>query len=478
MKRKQPNIFVLFMLVFCLNASGKNKKDLRPNILFIMVDDLGWKDVGYMGSKYYETPNIDKLAASGVIFNNAYAAAANCAPSRACVMSGYNTPRHGIYTVGSSERGKSHTRKLIPTPNTTILADSIQTLAERLKLKGYKTAHMGKWHLGEDPCSQGFDVNIAGSHAGHPKSYFSPYKNLNLEDGPEGEYLTDRLTSEAIKFIQEASQKNKEPFFLYLPYFTVHTPLQGKNKLIQKYKRKEGIGGQGNAVYAAMVESADENIGRLLQALKSSGIEDNTLVVFTSDNGGIANISSQYPLRAGKGSYYEGGIRVPFILRWPNGFPAGKIYDTHITGLDVKPTILDIVGEDASCDKLLDGESLLPLIKSNQPLSREALFWHFPIYLQKIHPINDQARDPLFRTRPGSVIRMGKYKLHEYFEDGALELYDLESDIGERVNLVKIKPDIAKLLYQKLVEWRETIKAPVPCELNPNYLLKNETLDK
>ncbi|MBI9061120.1 MAG: sulfatase [Marinilabiliaceae bacterium] len=463
-------VFLIVCLVLSSVLQAKSLKNKKPNIVFILIDDLGWKDVGYMGSHYYETPNIDKLAASGVVFTNAYAPAANCAPSRACIMSGQNTPRHGIYTVGSSERGEAHTRKLIPTPNTVTLADSVVTLAESLKAAGYKTAHMGKWHLGEDPCTQGFDLNIAGSHAGHPKSYFSPYKNHQLTDGPAGEYLTDRLTNEAISFVKaNASSDTRQPFFLYLPYYTVHTPLQGKEALIRKYKQKEGSKGQKNAVYAAMVESADHNIGRLLDALKEEGLTGNTMVIFFSDNGGIANISSQYPLRAGKGSYYEGGIREPMIISWEGQLPQSKRIDAPVSGLDFYPTILDVAGIKRDKEQILDGESLLALMRKDKPLKREALFWHFPIYLQAIHPVNDQARDPLFRTRPGSVMRQGKWKLHEYFEDGGLELYNLEEDPGEVHNLGNKYPEKVKELHQLLKTWRQATQAPVPTMTNPDY---------
>ncbi len=449
-------------LLATANVWSKDKKEQRPNIVFILIDDLGWKDVGYMRSEYYETPNIDALAANGVVFMNAYAPASNCAPSRACMVSGQNTPRHGIYTVGSSERGKAHTRKLIPIQNTKTLADSIVTISDVLKAEGYITAQIGKWHLGDDPCTQGFDINVAGTHAGHPKSYFSPYRNTKLEDGPEGEYLTDRLTNEAIRFINETkAESSGQPFFLYLPYYTVHTPLQGKADLIQKYERKEVVNGQGNAVYAAMVESADENVGRLLQALKQEGILENTLLIFFSDNGGIANVSSQSPARAGKGSYYEGGIREPLIISWPKYLPKDKVVQTPVTGLDFFPTIMEAAGIITSNERLLDDESLLSLMKNDEPLQREAMYWHFPIYLEAINPSKDQARDPLFRTRPGSVMRKGKWKLHEYFEDGGLELYNLEEDPGESHNLAEELPELTIELLQQLRDWREMIIPPV-----------------
>ncbi|PCH71359.1 MAG: aryl-sulfate sulfohydrolase [Bacteroidales bacterium] len=459
----------LVVILACLGASNfaaEKKKQEKPNFLFILIDDLGWKDLGCMGSKYYETPNIDKLATEGVSFTNAYAPAANCAPSRACILSGQNTPRHGIYTVGSSERGDSRSRKLIPVENKTTLTDANLTFAEVLKGEGYRTGSIGKWHVGNDPRTQGFDVNIAGSHAGHPKSYFSPYKNKNLIDGPEGEYLTDRLTCEAIQFLKESKD---QPFCLYLPYFTVHTPIQGKKELIEKYKAKGGEKGQNNAAYAAMVESVDQNIGKLMQSLDDLGLAENTMLVFFSDNGGIAKISSQRPLRAGKGSYYEGGIREPMIIRWPKKIKGEQECDVPVSGLDFYPTFLEAAGVSLPKGKILDGESLIPMLTEGKSLQREALYWHFPIYLQAIHPILDEARDPLFRTRPGSVIRVGDWKLHEYFEDGGIELYNLKEDLGEKENLVKKFPKKAKKLLRMLTKWRQKMNAPIPEEPNPQY---------
>lgn len=457
-------IFISLFLTGCFYKKAKTSSSKRPNIVFILVDDLGWSDLGFMGNPVYETPNLDKLSKESVVFTNAYAAAANCAPSRACIISGQNTPRHGIYTVGSSERGKPHTRKLVPTKNTRVLKEDFFTLAEALKVNKYTTATMGKWHLSDNPKTQGFDVNIAGSTAGHPKSYFSPYKNKALEDGPKDEYLTDRITNEAINFIS----KNKEnPFFLYLPYFTVHTPLQGKKDLVEKYTTKVNGDVRFNARYGAMVENMDTNVGRILDKLKELNIDENTLVVFTSDNGGLAFVSSQFPLRAGKGSYYEGGIRVPFLVKWPLKIKEPKTTDIPVTGLDIYPTLLDVVKQKQNTN--LDGVSLLPYLTDNKKIEERSLFWHFPIYLQAVNPKKEQARDPLFRTRPGSVVRKGKWKLHEYFEDNALELYNLEIDIQEKNDVSSQNPEIVKELYQELKAWRNNTNAPVPTKLNQEY---------
>lgn len=382
-------------------------------------------------------------------------------------MSGLYHPRHHIYTVASSERGAAEDRKIIPTPNTQTLADSIFTLAELFRQQGYRTAHFGKWHLGEDPRTQGFDINVAGSQRGSPgrDGYFSPYNVEPLEDGPEDEYLTDRLTTEAIDFLQ-ASQDSS--FFLYMPYYTVHTPLQGKETLIRKYEAKEGDSLQSNAIYAAMVEAMDQNVGRLLSALDSLGLAENTMVVFTSDNGGIRAISSQEPLRAGKGSYYEGGIRVPMIIRWPGNTEAGSKSDLPVSNLDFFPTFREVFGQNQE-EKILDGQSLVPILTQEDGFSERPLYWHFPIYLQAYDTIKDDGRDPLFRTRPGSVVRQGKWKLHEYFEDGGLELYNLEEDIGERNNLAEEMPDKTQEMYQLLNDWRARTNAPVPTEPNPAF---------
>ncbi|WP_217896869.1 sulfatase [Polaribacter haliotis] len=433
--------------------------------MFILVDDLGWSDLGFMGNPVYDTPNLDLLSKESVVFTNAYATAANCAPSRASILTGLNTPKHGIYTVGSSKRGKDINRKLIPIKNTTILKENFTTLGEALQENGYINATVGKWHLSENPITQGFNVNIGGTTAGHPKSYFSPYKNKALKDGPKGEYLTDRITTEAINFIVK---NKKKPFFLYLPYYTVHTPLQGKEELVKKYDIKVNEDSRFSAKYGAMVESMDANIGRILTSLKELNLEKNTLVIFTSDNGGLAAVSSQFPLKAGKGSYYEGGIRVPFLVKWPAKIKQPKITETPVSGLDIFPTVMDAVN--VHKDYSLDGVSLFPFLTKNKVVKERALFWHFPIYLQGINKVKDQARDPLFRTRPGSVIRKGKWKLHEYFEDGAIELYNLELDIQEKNDVSKKHPEKVKELYNLLKVWRTNTNAPVPKELNKNYI--------
>ena len=443
----------------------------KPNILFILVDDMGWRDVGFMGSTYYETPNIDRLASQGIVFTNAYANGPNCAPTRACLMSGQYSPRHGVYTVGNSDRGSAKHRKLIPIKNTTTLRKDIVTLAEALKPAGYISASMGKWHLGSPPeagpIGQGFDVNVAGNASGSPRGgYFSPYRNPQLPNGPEGEYLTDRLTEEAVKFIEANKDRH---WFLYLPHYAVHTPIQAKKALTAKYAAKKPSGGQGNPKYAAMIESVDQGVGRLLSTLDRLGIADDTIVIFYSDNGGVGGyracgviggeITSNAPLKGGKGMLYEGGIREPCAIRWPRRVKPGKCHVPIIT-TDFYPTLLEIAGAKPP-DQPLDGESIVPLLTGKGTLKRDAIYWHFPCYLQ--------GGGGTWRTTPGSVIRMGDWKLIEFFEDGRLELYNLKDDIGETANLVEKMPGKARELHQRLIAWRKRLNAPVPTEPNPQY---------
>lgn len=454
-------VFILF--IFSLLGFSQEK----PNIVYINIDDLGWTDLSCYGSDFYETPNIDKLASKGIKFTDAYASASNCAPSRASLFSGMYSLRHGIYTVNSSERGKTEHRKLIPTPNNTILHDSIITIAETLKNIDYTTASIGKWHLGEDPKTQGFDINIGGTHAGHPKSYFSPYKNSNLKDGPKGEYLTDRLTNEAISFINE--HKNT-PFFLYMTFYTVHTPIQGKKELIKKYRTKKTNLNHFNYTYAAMIEAMDFNVGRIINTLEELNLTKNTLIIFTSDNGGLYTVSKQTPLKHGKGSYYEGGTRVPLIIRWDNKIKPKLISKTPVNNIDFYPTFLELTSLKPTNNQVLDGQSLTPILFDSGKIKKRPLFWHFPIYLQAEKGFNkNTGRDPYFRTRPGSTIRYGKWKLHHYFENNEIELYNLKKDISEKNNLSKSNPRKTSKLLKILNTWQRKTNAPIPVTLNPSY---------
>lgn len=456
--------FAVFTMAVLMAGNAQAETRSKPNIVLINIDDLGWRDVGFMGSKYYETPNIDKLAAQGMIFTNAYAAAANCAPSRACLMSGQWTPRHGIYTVDNSDRGKSKDRKLIPTPNLVTLANSIQVIPEILKRNGYITCHAGKWHLSDDPLQRGFDVNIGGCHAGNPGSYYPPYTNVPLVAPSDGYYLTNLIMDKTIEFVKSIQ---KEPFFLYYAPYAVHTPIQPIKNLLAKYRAKAEWNGQNNAEYATMVENVDAQIGRLIDLLKSSGKLDNTFIIFTSDNGGLYKVTKQWPLRAGKGSNYEGGIREPMFAYWKGKIAAGTKSEVPVTNLDFFPTILRVAGIKIPKGKILDGKSILPVLTGKGILKERPLFWHFPIYLEGG---NKETQDSIFRTRPGSAVRFGDWKLIQYFENNDLELYNLKEDIGEKNNLEKSSPLKLKELLGLLEKWRMDTKAPVPTQLNPGFI--------
>jgi arylsulfatase A-like enzyme len=462
----------IFAAVFaCLTAQtavAQNKLDSnKPNIIFILADDLGWRDVSFNGNTYLETPNIDKLSTEGIVFKTAYTNAPNCAPTRACLMSGQYGPRHGIYTVANSDRGSSVNRKLIPIKNNTILPSSIVTLPEVLKSGGYTTGLFGKWHLGNSagtrPEDQGFDVNIGGNLAGAPKTYFSPYGNPNIKDGPVGEELTDRLANEAITFIKE---NKKKPFFVYLPFYAVHTPIEAKPELTEKYKTKKHSEERSNPKYAAMVENMDQNVGKVLAAVEQLGLTENTIVVFYADNGTYFPVSSAAPLRESKGSLYEGGVRVPLVVKWPGKIKAGSSSNEPVIGMDFYPTFLSITGI-SKPKQILDGIDISPALFKNDKLNREKLFWHFPAYLEKF-----PGMTKIWRETPGSTIRKGDWKLIQRFEDNSIELYNLKEDIGEKRNLLTSNPEKAKELLSDLNTWRKELNAPIPTELNPEYKIQ------
>lgn len=456
---------LLAALLLPIITQARENSSSKPNIIYINIDDLGWADLGYNGSTFYETPHIDRLAKDSMDFTNGYAPASNCAPSRACCQTGQWTPRHGVYTVNNSDRGKSSDRKLIPTENTQHISDDMLTIGGALKAAGYATATMGKWHISEDPRNNGYDLNIGGSSDGGPYrgGYLSPFKYPNLEEKEKGIHLADRITDEAIRFI---TAKRDKPFFLYLTYFSVHAPIQAKPEKIAYFKKKiDPKSGQKNATYAAMISSVDDNIGRVMKTLDDHGFAQNTLVVFTSDNGGVWNVSKQTPLRAGKGSYYEGGIREPFLIRWPGKVKHGKNL-TPVTGIDFFPTFLEAAQATVPESKRLDGVSLIPELMGTGKIKDRALFWHFPIYLQGG---NIDCQDPAFRTRPGSAIRDGDWKLIEYFENGSVELYNLSDDPGEGNNLATQLPEKTQELMKQLRNWRKETEAPVPTQLNPGF---------
>ena len=457
--------YLSFILVFLSASTFAQSK--KPNIIVIMIDDMGWRDVGFMGSKYYETPNIDALASKGMVFTDAYASAANCAPSRASLMSGQWTPRHGIYTVGTSARGQSRDRKLIPIKNNEYIPKDNLLIPKVLRDAGYITCHAGKWHLSDNPITHGFDVNIGGNHAGNPGSYYPPYKKVPLEAPTNDKYLTELIMDRTLDFVKTT---NKKPFFLYYSPYAVHTPIQPVKSLLYKYDNKTSWNGQNNPQYATMVENLDIQIGRLITVLRALNKLENTLILFSSDNGGVYTITKQRPLRAGKGSYYEGGIREPLFAFWHKKIEAGTKSDYPVSNLDFYPTILEAAGINVPMDKVLDGQSILPLLVQGKRLKERPLFWHFPIYLESG---NDESQDSLFRCRPGSAIRLGNWKLIEYFENNDFELYNLKNDIGERDNLINSHPIKVQKLLTILANWRKEVNAVVPTELNPKYVEDN-----
>lgn len=445
-----------------------------PNILFILVDDLGWRDLGCFGNDWHETPAIDLLASEGMRFTHAYANAPNCAPSRACLMTGLYSPRHGIYTVGQSTRGKSKNRRLIPTTNTTELDPELGTLPRILKRRGYTTGAIGKWHLGQDPTQHGFDMSVAGNRAGAPRTYFSPYQNSSLADGPEGEYLVNRMTSEALHFIDD--HKN-EPFFLYLSHFAVHTPMQAPEADVEHFRQKPQPESTHSPKYAAMLRHVDNGIGRIMAELDRLSLTDNTIVVFFSDNGGHGAITSMAPLRGSKGMLYEGGIRVPLIVRWPGHVAPGTISTQPVIGVDMLPTLVDLVaGPKDDGIKPRDGVSFASTLRGEVDATEHrnrALFWHFPAYLEAYRGMNVP-----WRTTPASAVRLGQYKMIEFYEDGRRELYDLVKDPGEQHDLSESHPDVVQSLDRELSIWRVRTNAPVPRQLNPEFDPEVETSSK
>ncbi len=456
----------------------------KPNIVFILIDDMGWKDIACCGSEFYETPNLDRLASQGVRFTDAYASCPVCSPTRASIMTGKYPATIGLTNfIGGNAKGK-----LIDVPYLDHLPLEELSLAKALKQGGYTTWHIGKWHLGQKPYypdKHGFDVNIGGCHWGMPfKGYFSPWGIPTLEDGPKGEYLTDRLTDEAIRLIEN---KDDRPFFLNLWYYAVHIPVQAKLDKIEKYKRKaESLGldkvtafeegdffpcehkkdqkivrrlVQSDPAYAAMIESLDENIGRLLEAVEESGEAENTIVVFTSDNGGLATAEGSptcnAPLSEGKGWMYEGGTREPLFIRWPGVVKPETVCRVPVISTDFYPTLLEAAGLDLIPDQHVDGVSLVPLLKGENALDREAIFWHYPHY-------GNQG------GTPGSSIRMGAYKLIEFFEDNRVELFNLETDPGEKHDLSQEEPELAQDMKATLLQWQQQVEAKIP-RPNPDW---------
>lgn len=455
------------------------------NIVYILIDDMGWKDLACYGSNYYETPYIDKLAREGMLFDHAYAACPVCSPTRASIMSGKYPARVKVTDwIGASARGK-----LIDAPYVDHLPLEEVSLASSLKANGYETWHVGKWHLGKAdfyPDKHGFDVNIGGNHAGHPHhGYFSPYYLENLEEGPEGEYLTDRLTEESIKLIKNRDQT--KPFFLNLWHYTVHTPVQAKKEDIAYFEKKAQLLGldkeealiegeyfpcnhkrnervtrrvvQSDPVYAAMIYNLDWNIGRLMKALEEENILEDTLVIFTSDNGGLATAEGSptcnWPLSEGKGWMYDGGVREPLIAYWKGHIEEGMVSHRLVSSPDFYPTLLEVAGANLMPHQHIDGESFYPVLLGKEEERKRPIFWHYPHY-------GNQGGTPY------SAIREGNYKLIYFYEDEHCELYDVMEDISEKHNLANERIDLGQELLQKLKAWVIEVEGEIPV-VNPDY---------
>ncbi len=437
----------LTMAAPAIHAAGAPAS--RPNIILIVADDLGWTDPGCFGSKYYQTPSLDRLCREGMKFTAAYTCGPNCAPTRACLMSGLYSPRHGVYTVASGARGEEKHRKLVPVENKTSLDPSFVTIAEVLRKAGYATGHFGKWHLGNVPPTcpfgQGFDVEVQRSQRGSKDKY------------------TGELVEHVVRFIE---RRRDEPFFVYLPFYAVHTPIAAREDTIDKYRKRTPVGGHRNPAYAAMLDNLDEGIGRVLGRLDALDLADRTVVLFYSDNGGVGGyreagvegakeITSQAPLRGGKGMLYEGGVRVPMIVRWPGVVQPGRTCGEPVITVDFYPTLAHIAG--AETPKQLDGVSFLPLLRDSEArLKRQAIYWHFPGYLQA------DVKQGTWRTKPAGAIQSGSWKLIEFFEDNRLELYNLKDDIGERHNLADTNSSKREELHRAMLAWRRAVKAPMP----------------
>jgi arylsulfatase A-like enzyme len=442
-----------------------------PNIVFILVDDLGWTDLACYGSSFYDTPNIDRLAASGLKFTNAYAACPVCSPTRASIMTGKYPARldtTDYFGAPQPDKWKRDT-VMLPAPYVDRLPLEEVTLAEMLKTKNYATFFAGKWHLGPEgfwPEDQGFDVNRGGIERGGPyggKKYFSPYGNPRLSDGPDGEHLPDRLATETVTFMTEHKD---EPFLAYLAFYSVHTPLIARGDLRTKYRARadelteQEIWGedgkskvrlvQEHATYAGMVEAMDQAVGKVLDGLDTLGLAENTVVMFTSDNGGLSTSeghpTSNLPLRAGKGWMYEGGIREPLIVRWPGVTQAGAITHQPMTSVDYFPTIATIAGIKAPAH---DGVDLTDFLRTGNALEERPMFWHYPHY-------GNQGGSP------GSAVRLGDWKLIEFFEDDRVELYNLNDDVGESNEIGAENTEIRDDLLNRLRAWREDVDAKYP----------------
>lgn len=481
------NLLCMSLLTLALFSFMSCEKKLPlPNVLFILVDDFGYHDLSVMGSRFYETPNIDRIARSGTIFSNGYAASRVCSPSRASIMTGKFTARHGITDYIGAKTGEDWSRlnrrtQLLPPDYQHQLAFEDISLAEAMKEAGYTTFFAGKWHLGNEgsyPEDHGFDINVGGWELGSPKGgYFDPFINPKMENRQPGENLSMRLARETSDFIK---QQNEQPFFAFLSFYAVHSPIQTSREIWKKYRDKAHEMGlaesaykmerrlpirqvQDNPVYAGLVEAMDEAVGLVLKTLEEKGALDNTIIVFTSDNGGVASgdnfSTSNLPLRGGKGYQWEGGTREPFFIRVP-GMNQVSRSEVPVIGTDFYPTLLELIGAKPKPEQHVDGRSLVPLLRGGK-MAERPLYWHYPHY-------GNQGGDP------SSVIRKGQWKLIHYWEDGTNELYDLEKDVEEKNNVAAQQPEMVNQLWSELEQWLESVGARLP-RPDPRY---DEELEK
>jgi len=446
-------LLILLAGLLTTSASALSAADASrpPNFIVILMDDMGWRDVGFMGNEFVETPHLDRLAAGGLVYTQAYASAPNCAPTRACLMSGQYPPRHGVYTVVDPRQlPGSPGHKLLAAESKSELAPEFVTIAEALKSGGYATAFFGMWNLGRGrrgpvtPGGQGFDHVVFPENIGFGK-------NAYFDD--DGKYLSDRLTDEVLSFIE---QHRDAPFFVYLPDHAVHAPLNPKPELLRKYERKLAAGSdrRDDPAAAATIEAVDQNVGRIVDILKRLQLTDNTVVIFTSDNGGTQQYTP--PLRGSKGELYEGGIRVPLVISWTGLQGTGRRCDVPVVSIDLYPTLLDLAGIDVPDQTHLDGVSLAPLFAGATELPPRPLYWHFPCYVG--------------RATPCSALRVGDDKLIQFFEDGGhVELYNLRSDPAEEHDLSRSKPELAAAMLRQLESWQQETGAALPRGSNPDY---------
>ncbi|QDU93352.1 sulfatase [Lignipirellula cremea] len=447
------------VLLLLLSGSATAAETRPPNLLFILIDDLGWSDLACQGNKLVETPHVDRLARQGMRFTDAYAAAPVCSPTRAAIMTGKSPARLHLtnHTPDRASFTPDHSR-LLPAEMLDHLPSEEVTIAERLKTAGYATGFLGKWHLSGDgrgkpefePTAQGFDLNVGGCGYGGPPTFFDPYRIPNLPDRQAGEYLPDRLADEAVQFMQA---HRDQPFALFLWNYTVHWPMEAPDALLAKYADRKGPG-LNDTRYGAMIEAMDAAVGKVLAELDQLDLTDQTLVIFNSDNGGFGGVSDNRPLRAAKGHLYEGGIRVPLIIRWPGHVAAGSVSHTPVVSMDFFPTLAAVAGLPAESQADLDGVNLLPLLQGEK-FTRGPICFHFPNFAW--HRSN----------RLGGAIRSGDWKLIERFDDNSLELYNLAEDLGERKNLADAMPRQAKSLQQQLARWREQTNAAMPRPREP-----------